>query len=806
MCDQDVDGFHIKGLLMNFFHYFWPSLLENHNYIQALATPIVKATRHKGGKKDVKTFYNLSEYDNWIKSNPESNSYSIKYYKGLGTSTKEEAKEYFTDINNKLIKYIWKNGNYNNSSPDILDEDIEDSDSKIEDFDSQIEDSDSKKETNNINKKKTKSKTDKIEETDKADILYKKVQSKSEKLFGVKMKYENHITEAVTLAFEKRRTNCRKVWLNNYNKDRIISNDQKNVPIPDFIHKELIHFSNDDINRSIPSLVDGLKPSTRKILYGAILRKLDKAKDEIKVSQLSGFVSDKSCYHHGEASLQGAIVGMAQNFVGSNNINLLFPSGQYGTRLIGGKDAASSRYIFTYLAELTRIIFRQEDDPILNYLDDDGSQVEPEYYCPIIPMVLVNGAEGIGTGFSTFISKYNPLDIVENIKLLLDEKDPKVMMPYYRNFTGSIDLVPNTTNEFIIKGCYNRINNDTLRITELPIGSWTTPYREFLESKTEKVQVVNKKTGKTKNVIPLIELYKCNYTDDTVNFTVQIDPITIDKMLSSDTLLKKLKLVKSMKLKNMHLYNSSGQIKKYNTPLNILNEFYEVRLLMYTKRKVYIIIKLLKELTVLKYKKQFIEDVLNNTIIIYKQKKSDILDKLVELKYPKLSKTSDNSNESNNIYNYMKENSLFNFKDEKIRDIISDLIDKYEINNSDKSYDYITDIPLFNLTQEKIDDLIEKFNNKNNELEKAIVTTEKEQWLIELNEFETAYIKWNNVYSIIDNKNVIKSNLQIITTEKETKKETKKIETKKIETKKIEIKKETKKETKKIIDKIKTKK
>ena len=159
----------------------------------------------------------------------------------------------------------------------------------------------------------------------------------------------------------------------------------------------MIHFSTYDCARSIPNMVDGLKISLRKILYSAFKRKLDK---EIKVAQFSGYVSEHSAYHHGEASLNGAIVNMAQNYVGSNNINLLQPNGQFGTRLQGGDDSASERYIFTQLNPITRYLFPEMDDQVLNYLNDDGTMVEPEFYVPIIPFALVNGISGIGTGFS----------------------------------------------------------------------------------------------------------------------------------------------------------------------------------------------------------------------------------------------------------------------------------------------------------------------------------------------------------------------------------------------------------------------
>jgi len=665
MCDQDYDGFHIKGLLMNFFHYFWPSLLEFHNYIYALATPIVKATKTTAKSKDVKVFYNLTDYEDWKKS-PNSNQYSIKYYKGLGTSTKEEAKEYFENIEDKLLKYTWNPGEYNES---IINENLQ-----IDKIDNQIDD----------------------------DYLYEKAKH-TKKIFGVETYYQNDCTEAITLAFEKKRANCRKVWLRNYDKNRILSNEQKLVPIPDFIHKEMIHFSNDDINRSIPSLVDGLKPSTRKILYGAILRKLNSAKDEIKVAQLSGFVSDKTCYHHGEASLNGAIIGMAQNFVGSNNINLLYPAGQYGSRLVGGKDFASPRYIFTYLAELTRLIFRPEDDDILNYLDDDGILVEPEWFCPIIPMILVNGAEGIGTGFSTTIGQYNPIDIIENIKLMMKNKKPKSLIPFYRNFTGSINQTK--PNEYLIKGLYTRIDETTIQINELPIGQWTTAYREFLESKTEK----------DKNQKQFIKNIKSNYTDETINFLIEMDSSTIDDLESNNTLYTKLKLSKPLTLNNQHLYNTKGQITKYASTDEILKEFYDTRLMMYTKRKEFLIGRLSKELNILHYKKLFIEMVLNEQIIIYRQKKSTIIEKLIELQFPKLT-TND--------------------------------------------YDYITDIPLFNLTQEKIDELNEKYNTKKEELEHIQSTTEIEQWTIELDILSNAYNEWIIKHSNLDKKPIQKKKLK----------------------------------------------
>lgn len=713
MTDADVDGYHIKGLVMNFIHYFWPSLMQNNDFVYTLSTPILKATCTTGKNKIVKAFYNQSDYEKW-KAKPGSEKYSIKYYKGLGTSTKEEALEYFTDITKKLIKYTWCKGTYTDNEEDDVNKEDEKEDTEKENIDDdiikqiseeiEIGNGNDETELDTTSKKKI---VDQIITTEQAEqigdamdnekeMVYKKAKL-IKKIFGVPTKYDDDCTESLTLAFAKKRAGCRKIWLKHYDKNRILSNDQKIVPIPDYIHKELIHYSNDDNDRSIPSIVDGLKPSIRKILYGVILKRLFKKENEIKVAQLSGFISEKTCYHHGEDSLNGAIVGMAQNFVGSNNINILFPSGQHGSRLDGGKDAAQPRYIYTYMEELTRLIFREEDDAILKYLDDDGISVEPEWFCPIIPMVLVNGASGIGTGYSTKIPQYNPSDIINNLRLIMNNKSPVPMIPYYKNFKGTIEQVK--PNEFIVKGIYNKIGDNKIHITELPVGTWTTPYKKFLEIK-------QKRDEKHKKA-PLIDGYVSNCSDDAVDYLIKMDEDKLEKLEKNGKLEKTFKLSKSLKLSNMHLFDVDGHISKYNSPVAILLEFYETRLKMYTKRKEYLIGKIGRELDILYYKKEFIEKILDDTIIIKKQKKEKIIEKLVELKFPELARSPNDPNDK-------------------------------------KNYEYLIDMALLSLTEEKIEELNKKYDDKKEELEKIKTTTEIEQWLVELDELEKAYNSWIN--------------------------------------------------------------
>ena len=200
--------------------------------------------------------------------------------------------------------------------------------------------------------------------------------------------------DLLEMAFSKTKADQRKQWLMKSGKEKeYIDHSTDQLSYADFINKELIQFSMADNARSIPSAVDGMKPSQRKVLFCCFKRKLT---EEVKVAQLAGYVSEHSAYHHGEASLHGTIINMAQDYCGSNNVNLLVPSGQFGTRLLGGKDAASPRYIFTKLDPLARLMFHKDDDMLIDYLDDDGMSIEPRHYVPVIPLVLVNGCDGIG--------------------------------------------------------------------------------------------------------------------------------------------------------------------------------------------------------------------------------------------------------------------------------------------------------------------------------------------------------------------------------------------------------------------------
>ena len=663
LTDQDYDGSHIKGLVMNFIHFFWPSLLTIPGFISSLKTPIIKVFK----KTDVKkkngiTFYTITEYDEWKKQIGDNiKLYTVKYYKGLGTSKDEEAKEAFTDFEKKIIEYVWKDSNDNNNNEIIVDDD---ENIEAEDI------------SDNENGNSEEVDDDDWDEADKTNECY----------------------GAMLLAFSKDRSHDRKKWLEKYDKSLILENNIQQISYYDFVHRDLIHFSNYDNERSIPSVCDGFKPSLRKILYASILRKI--FKEEVKVSQLAGFVSDKSGYHHGEVSLQGAIIGMAQNFVGSNNINWLLPNGNFGNRRMGGKNAASARYIFTQLNELVPFVFRDEDECILNYVDDDGTSVEPEVYAPIICELLINGAEGIGTGFSTDIPPHNPKDIIKNLRLLISGKQPIKMIPYFKNFKGNVIAVTDKT--FESHGIFEIIDENTVIIDELPVGTWTENYKAFLDSlvaedpkKPQKGQILRKCIDDCGN--------------NRIKFTLIFLDGTLQNLIKKDDIAKRLKLINKHGTTNMHAHDINGNMVKYGTTIDILIEYYKFRLNMYEKRKEHYLRVLENKLNVLGWKVKFIDFVINGKIIVFENKKAKtkefVIQQLINQGFPQL---------SNNV----------------------------DSNTENKSYNYLTNITIFELTDEERNKLKDDYTKKLDELNIYKNTSIQEIWLNELAEYDKAYDKW----------------------------------------------------------------
>ena len=605
MTDQDLDGSHIKGLCINLFQNEWASLTHIPGFIGFMNTPILKA---KKGNQELK-FYNEGEYDEW-KTQNETKGWNIKYYKGLGTSTKTEFREYFEE--KKFVGF---------------------------EHTGQLSD------------------------------------------------------DAIDMVFNKKRADDRKTWLETvYDRNSFADTSKQMIPYEEFINKELIHFSKYDCDRSIPNLMDGLKISLRKILFSAFKRRLS---SEIKVAQFSASVSEQSCYHHGEESLNKAIVGMAQNFIGSNNINLLYPSGQFGSRIKGGQDAASPRYIFTRLERITRILFPEQDDNILRYLNDDGTPVEPQFYVPIIPMVLVNGTKGIGTGFSTEIMCYNPKDIIGYLKNKLNgiTSDHIEFFPYYEGFTGEITKISDI--KFLFKGRYEIVEQDKIRVTELPIGYWTEDFKELLND------LQNDKDKDGKKIVPFVKDVFENYTDTTVEFVITFSKGKLTDLESGkgdygcNGVEKLLKLYSTSSTTNMNLFNSEDKLKKYESVNEIVDDYFDIRLEYYEDRKDNMIEALERDLLILSNKAKYIQAVLDGSIDLRKKKKQEIIDMLQDKDY--------------------------------------DTID------NDAEFKYLVRMPMDSVSEENVDKLLNEHNAKQDELDRIKAITIQQMWLSELDILEHEY-------------------------------------------------------------------
>ncbi|KAJ3192511.1 DNA topoisomerase 2 [Irineochytrium annulatum] len=636
MTDQDHDGSHIKGLIINLLDTFWPSLLKIPGFLQEFITPIA-IPKTKGGRKQEISFYTIPEYEEWKKENDDGKGYYIKYFKGLGTSTPEDAKKYFADM------------------------------------------------------------------------------------AGHRKPFEAATAEdsqLVDLAFNKKRAEDRKEWLKSFTDGTYMDNSVDEITITDFINRELILFSMADNVRSIPSSIDGMKPGQRKILYSCFKRNL---KNEIKVTQLAGYVSEHSAYHHGEASLFSTIVGMAQNFVGSNNLPLLEPRGQFGTRLQGGKDHASARYIFTALNPLARIVFHPEDDKLLKYLNDDGQDIEPAWYLPILPMLLVNGGEGIGTGWSSSIPNYNPKDIVANLHRLMDGEAVVPMTPWYRGFKGEVSS--HKEKGFRFDGTIRKLSDTTLEITELPLKTWTQSYKEQLEA-----WMIG---DEAKKIVPWVKDFKEYHTDASVHFVVTLTEENM-ALAEKEGLDKKFKLSSTVATSNLVCFDLEGKIKKYDNVEDLMRDFFDLRLSYYHKRKAYRFEAMLNRLEFewkkLDNKARFVLEIIQGTLIVQNRKRTEILKELKAKKYFAISKKTEDAMNAG-IPGAAPGSTP---EDEGDGDSEGDEAAGAPLA---RDYEYLLGMPIWNLTLEKVEQLKKERDEKNKEIAILAEQTPAQLWRSDLDTF-----------------------------------------------------------------------
>lgn len=576
LADADVDGRHITSLLLNYFDVLYPSLLKRKDFLYMMMTPIAKI-------KDT-TFYNEYEYHLFLKKNQEKN-FSVKYYKGLGTSSNEEVKHTF---GKKIVQFL----------------------------------------------------------------------------------YDQEASPTLNKVFHQKFSNERKNWLEAFDPTKYII-PTHTYNITDFINYELIRYSIDDCRRNIPNLFDGFKLSQRKIMYSLLKKKLFYNTKSMKVAQLAGYVAETSNYHHGEQCLYDTIIKMAHSFVGSNNLPLLYPDGQFGSRSYGGKDAANGRYIFTKFHNYIPILFSEDDYDLLNFIYDDNEKVEPEFFMPIIPMIFINGCNtGIGTGWSCNMPCYNIQTIIEfiikwinskyNTNTVFNADEIDNLIPYYSGFKGTIEKI--NENKFISKGIFQvkDKNKNIYQITELPIGIWTDRYKEFLEDLNDKKKIKHLK-----------------------NFSTQ-DAVHFEFIVCDDSILnyEYLKLSSFIHLSNIVLFDKNFKLKKFSKLSDIFISFCHERFYFYELRKKNCLDKLQHQLILHSNRLRFIQYIQNKKL------------------------------------------SLFDLDDDQINDFLI----KYKFDHIDNSYNYLFEMSLSQITKTKIEKLKSLIDNIKSQIKTLSETSEGDLW------------------------------------------------------------------------------
>lgn len=654
MADQDHDGSHIKGLIINFLETSFPGLLEIPNFLIEFITPIVKITIMSGpNRRKTIPFYSMPEYEHWRETEGATCSYKQKYYKGLGTSSAQEMREYFGQLDKHLKR-----------------------------FDS--------------------------------------------------LKQED--VSSIDLAFSKKKADDRKEWLRTFQPGTYLDPTLTDIPITEFINKELILFSMADNVRSIASVMDGFKPVQRKILYACYKRNL---KDEIKVSQLEGYISEHTGYHHGDASLMQSIIGLAQDFVGSNNLNILIPHGGFGSRAAGGKDAAAARYIFTELSAITKKVFNPLDNPLLKYLQDDEQTVEPEWYTPVLPMLLVNGCEGIGSGWSTSIPPFNPVDIIENIRLLMKGEEMKEMAPWFKGWEGTITREEGK-DRWRLEGKIEEIDDNTLEITELPARMWTITMKEFL---------LNGLAGSDKQKAWIKDMEEDHGVG--VKFIVKLSNEEMEKTRRIG-LLERFKLISSISSSNMVAFDPNGKIKRYPNVNEIIKDYYFVRLDFYQKRKNYMVEEYSNQLEKISAQAKFVKMIIDGELVVGNKQKKLLIEELRQLDFPGFDKNNKAVEMKHSVVKTEEKDEDEEDNDMKeVEAAAAGAADTTAIEdtglvvvhkkNSSMLYDYLLGMPIWSLTKERYEALLKVKGEKEELLNTLLQKSPKDLWNEDIDEF---LIEW----------------------------------------------------------------
>jgi len=696
--DMDDDGIHIRGLLINLFYTYWPELFKL-NIIKSLSTAINKVIF---SKKDPVLFFSHTDYKNWYeKEGKNLKIKEVKYLKGLGSINPDDVAQYFH--NPKIVAYFME-GN-------------EDKYMKL-------------------------------------GFEYSKDSSNERKLWVLEDMHPDNIEDDIVIENKNinENKNIEDVTAALLEKNEYIYEGK--LGVSSFIDKQLIIYHKMAICRAIPNDIDGFKNGQRKIFYAIRKRNY---KTTMDLEKITGAVKDLTNYLHGAASLSGTIKNMAIRYPGSNNIALLQADGQFGGRSVNGDDSAQPRYISTALEEITKTIFLDIDDNLLKKNVENGTEVEYEFLLPVVCMLLINGAEGIGAGgFSTRIPNYNPDDILKWTRYWMrgKHKELPLLIPWYRGITGPIELeldnndVPlrwrttgvltecsknckvtrkykdGRTKKIVTQKCKGEPG--WWHITDLPVGVWTNElkiYIEYLESG-------NTPEGKSEKSWPKLETkcitdYRAYNTGNTVYFMIKPAKGWNPDI---DTNLKLL--TKTYKFTNMVTLDSNNYPTRHATVEDILSQWCTKRLKYYHLRYKYLLDSLAKELKKAQNKYIFVKAVIKKELDMY-QEDEDLEKDIEKLGIEKMEKEKKDKND-NEEKDKKKDKKEENYKKEI----------KYD-------YSYLLRMQMRSMTVKKLEEIKKEADIIQSKIDELKTKTAADLWENDLDNFEKAYHKYIDRYPLI---------------------------------------------------------
>jgi DNA topoisomerase-2 len=418
-------------------------------------------------------------------------------------------------------------------------------------------------------------------------------------------------------------------------------------------------------NRAIPSIIDGFKPTQRKIIFIADKVWRSGSEKPLKIFQLGGRIAADAHYHHGDGSLNGAIVGMAQSF--KNSLPLLEEIGQFGS--LRSPEAGAPRYISTKLTKNFRLLYK--DFELLQNQIEEGNEIEPNFFLPIIPTVLLNGSSGIAVGFATNILNRNPLDLIEACQRVMQGKKPGKLLPWWKDYAGPVEQVE-STNQYVMRGVYRVLNTTTVEITELPPSMTFQKYEAHLNSLLDKGTVHS---------------YEDN-SSSGVRYTLKFARATLNDLIAKNKLDQLLKMVET-ETENLTCLDERGKLIIFSNVSDLIEYFVKFRMEFYSKRKAYLINKYSDELDFLSNRARFVKLIIDGKLKISNRPKAEITEDLQKLKFNEVS----------------------------------------------GSYSYLLNMPIHSLTRETYENLMKEVESKTAQLEKVKTTEPTDMYtddLIEL--------------------------------------------------------------------------